>query len=141
MSLPRRGHDNGRHQTRARPTLVYDGDCGFCAKVARFIERRSDHRFDVVPSHSLDLEAVGLTFDDVSRAAWWLEPGRPPQGGHDSIAASLRAATMPWSIGGRLLALPGIRTLGRRLYPIIARNRHRLPGATDACAVDLSPDD
>lgn len=133
MSTPDRDH--------RRPTLVYDGDCGFCTKSAHFIDRRSAQRFDVVPAQSLHLESVGLTFDKVMSAAWWLEPGQAPQGGHDAIAASLRSATLPWSLAGRLIALPGIRTCGRWLYPVIARNRHRLPGATDACAVTHPPKD
>ncbi len=73
-------------------------------------------------------------------ATWWVEPGRSPRPGHDAIAASPRTATVPWNVVGRALGLPGLRTIGRAVYPVIAPTRHRLPGATEACALDLPSD-
>jgi predicted DCC family thiol-disulfide oxidoreductase YuxK len=83
-----------------------------------------------------DLSVHGVTVDQVNAAAWWVEPGRPPQGGHLAIGAALSRARRPWSLLGRMLLLPPFRWLGGPVYRWVARNRYRLPGATDACRLD-----
>jgi predicted DCC family thiol-disulfide oxidoreductase YuxK len=120
--------------------LVFDGDCGFCTTSARWIERRLPDDVDVVAWQSVpDLSALGLTVGDVTSAAWWVEPGRPPRGGHLAIGASLRAAGGAWGLLGRALLLPPLRWMGGPVYRLISRYRYKLPGATDACRIDQRP--
>jgi len=117
--------------------LIYDGDCGFCTSCARWIERRLPDDVVVVPWQTLDdLASVGLDLDDVTTAAWWIEPGRAPLGGHLAIAASLTAAGGAWGVAGRAISAPPLRWIGGPAYRVIARYRYRLPGATPACRVD-----
>jgi predicted DCC family thiol-disulfide oxidoreductase YuxK len=110
--------------------MVYDGDCGFCTLSARWLERRG---VPIVPWQSLDLRSVGLTEHDVTTAAWWLEGGTPVAGGAGAVAAGLRAAGRPWRWLGRALDAGPVRPLADRVYAVVARNRHRLPGSTEAC--------
>ncbi|MDY7105799.1 MAG: DUF393 domain-containing protein [Actinomycetota bacterium] len=118
------------------PILVFDGDCGFCTASARWIERRlTDGGARVRPWQELDLAALGLTLDDVTEQAWWIADGEPPRGGHEAIASALSAARRGWPIAGRALTAPGVDRLAARGYRLVARNRHRLPGATAACAI------
>lgn len=120
--------------------LVYDGDCGFCTSSARWIERRLPAEVEVVPwQHVDDLSALGLTVDDVTTAAWWVEPGREPQGGHLAIGASLRAAGGAWGLVGWAICCPPLAWIGGPVYRLVARYRYRLPGATPACRIDQRP--
>lgn len=120
-----------------RPLLVYDGDCGFCERCATFVRRRSTD-VGVEPYQALDLAEHGVTAEDAAAAALWIPATGAVKVGHDAITAALAACRRPWSWLGRLLSIWPLSMVGRRLYPVIARNRHRLPGSTAACK--LPPD-
>jgi predicted DCC family thiol-disulfide oxidoreductase YuxK len=115
-------------------TLIYDGDCGFCQWSLRWALRLGitcEHH----PAHAVDLAALGLSDEDVLEAAWYVEGDRRLRG-HEAIAAALRTARrapVRWLgavVGSRLL-----RPVAVPIYAWVSRNRHRLPGATDACAL------
>jgi predicted DCC family thiol-disulfide oxidoreductase YuxK len=112
--------------------MVYDGDCGFCTLSARWLERRG---VVIVPWQALDLGALGLTEQDVTTAAWWLEDGVPVARGAGAVAAGLRAAGRPWRWAGRGIDARPVRPVA----DLVARNRHRLPGSTDACRLPEPP--
>jgi len=38
-----------------------------------------------------------------------------------------------WRVAGRLLSRPPVLWVARPAYAVVAANRHRLPGSTDAC--------
>jgi predicted DCC family thiol-disulfide oxidoreductase YuxK len=120
-----------------RPTLVYDGDCGFCTRCAEWIRPRIPQGHDVVAWQELpDLEALGLTAADVARASYWIDADGRPHGGERGVAMALNEIGGFWTVVGRMLLLPPIRTLAAPLYGLIARYRHRLPGGSAACNVD-----
>ena len=56
--------------------LVYDGECGFCIRTARWIKARLPEDARVEPWQSLKLEQLGLSRADAEAAVWWLEPQR-----------------------------------------------------------------
>ncbi len=123
-----------------RTVLIYDMDCGFCTRSARWIESHwsGDGRPRLVGGQQLDdaeLAAAGLTRDRLAKEAVWVD-GPTVLGGADAIAASMRAATGWVHALGVLISLPGLRQLGRLVYPVVARHRHQMPGATDACRID-----
>lgn len=110
--------------------IVYDADCGFCTRSARWI----DH--DPVAWQALDLSAVGATAEQAEGFVGWLVDGRIRSLGSVAIADALLAAGGWRTLAGRVLRLPGVRRLAAALYPVLARNRHRLPGGTEACRLD-----
>ena len=120
------------------PILIHDGDCAFCTRAARWIERRwRAGTARSVASQSLDDDALagfGLTHTDVSEAAWWVAADGTTSRGDRAIAAALCAAPGWTHRLGRALSLPAIRALAPIGYALVAANRHRLPGATEACA-------
>ncbi len=121
-------------KTSSRPTLVFDGDCGFCTASAEWIGRRLIRDVRIAPSQILELDALGLSEHDVSHYAWWLDPDRELKArGHRAIGHALRACRGPWPLVGRLILTPPISWLGVPVYRLIARFRGRLPGATAAC--------
>ncbi len=112
--------------------MVYDADCGFCTRSAEFLERRSD--CEVRPWQSLDLAAVGLTEQDVTTAAYWVEDGRTPRRGARGIAAALRSCRgVGYRLLGRLIDLPPVRPVAAWVYGLVAKYRYHLPGGTNAC--------
>lgn len=123
--------------------LIFDGDCGFCTTTAGWIERRLPEPVRVSPWQILDLEELGLTENDVTTAAYWIDGEGRAHRGHLAIGRSLVAAGGFWRLVGHLLLRPPVSWLARPVYSWVAANRHRLPGATDACRVDLAamPDD
>ena len=117
------------------PTLIYDGDCGFCTQSAKWVEARVDSRAVVRPWQAMrdELPAVGLSESDVSRAAFWVDERGRTYRGHRAIAKSL-VASGHCVLGQALLVPPG-SWLARPAYWLIARYRGHLPGATDSCKI------
>ncbi len=133
-AVNRKGANRETAYREARPLLVFDGDCGFCTRSARWIQRKLPEEARVEPWQALDLDELGLTVADVTGAAWWVSPDQPqPARGHEAIGRALVAAGGVWGVAGRLIVgWPG-RWLARPVYAVIARNRHRMPGGTPAC--------
>jgi predicted DCC family thiol-disulfide oxidoreductase YuxK len=113
--------------------LVYDGDCGFCTTSAHWLESHGiDESVAVVPWQRIDLDSTGLTREQVTTAAYWLEDGRQYAGAR-AISKALQHCGQPWRLLGRLIDLPPVRPLARVGYRLVARYRYKLPGGTPAC--------
>ncbi|GAA0740427.1 DUF393 domain-containing protein [Dactylosporangium roseum] len=118
-----------------RPTFLFDGDCAFCSSCARFIEKRIRPDADVVAWQFADLDALGVTEEQVSSAVYYVAAGRPVTAGPVAIADLLRRASAPWHLAGALLGLRPVSAAAWPVYRWVARNRHRMPGGTAACAL------
>ena len=119
---------------RARPVLVYDGDCGFCTRCVRVVERMHA-RADIVAWQFADLPDLGLTQAEAADAVQWVESDGTVRGGHEAVAAVLMNAGKVWWPLGRVLLVPGVSWLAAKVYRLVADNRNRLPGGTPACAL------
>jgi predicted DCC family thiol-disulfide oxidoreductase YuxK len=115
--------------------LVFDGDCAFCTTSARWIGRRLPASAAVQPWQALDLRSLGLSTRDVQTAAYWIDTDRSTHRGHRAVARSLIAAGGAWGLVGRVLLIPPVSWLAALGYELVAHNRSKLPGATDACAL------
>lgn len=120
----------------SQPTLVYDGDCGFCTTTAKWIERRLDPDVRVEMWQALDLDAIGLTVDDVTTAAYFVDSDGSLHRGHAGIGRALQYMAAPFRPLGWLMQRPPISWIAAPVYRLVATYRHRLPGATDSCRVD-----
>lgn len=115
-------------------TLIYDADCGFCTRSAKWLARGG--KVNIKPWQGIrDLEAIGLTEKMVEAAAYWADGGKIEAVAEAAIAWSLIAKGGVWRLAGRIILLPGIRFIASRVYKVIARNRHNMPGGTDACRI------
>ncbi|MGH9137008.1 MAG: thiol-disulfide oxidoreductase DCC family protein [Acidimicrobiales bacterium] len=122
---------------RTKAVLVYDGDCAFCTRSARWAaDRLAAGDADVEPYQQLDLPALGLTEAEADAAAWWVDREGRRYRGHRAVAAALRAIGGLWGVVGLVISVPPVSWLSAATYAWVARNRHRMPGGSDACQLD-----
>jgi len=122
------------------PVLIFDGDCAFCTRAAGWLERRVAADVSVLPWQRTDLAALGATPERAQTEVLWAEPGARRsvniRGGASAVSAALQhSRARLWRLAGHALARPPLSWLAPPVYRLIARNRHRLPGGTPACAV------
>jgi predicted DCC family thiol-disulfide oxidoreductase YuxK len=126
-------------QVGDRPLLVFDGDCAFCTSAAGWLGDRlaRDPATDAepIPWQFTDLAGIGTSPERARREVLWLGVDGSLYGGADAVSHWLRHAGGAWGRLGRAIALPGIRLVAVAGYRLIARNRHRLPGGSPACAL------
>lgn len=110
--------------------LVYDGDCRFCVRRARWFRKKipkvSQGNVSAVAWQDLNLGEVGLAEDAVAREAVWVDEDGKQFTGHAAIAKSLIHIGGLWGVAGRLLRVPPISWIARLVYRVVAANRHRL---------------
>lgn len=115
--------------------LIYDGDCAFCLRSVE-LAKRLFGRYPVIMSwQQADLVALGLTQEQCESALQFVDERGRVGSGEVAVARLLIFAGKGWQVLGRLILIPGIRHVCGLLYRWVARNRHRLPGGTAACAL------
>jgi predicted DCC family thiol-disulfide oxidoreductase YuxK len=115
-------------------TLVYDGDCGFCTRSARWA-RSLGCAVDIAPWQEFDLTAAGLTAEEAD-ARVQLVLGTTSYSGHEAIGEALRTSRhWPVRALGRLVLVRALRPLASRTYNWVAAHRHRLPGGSPQCVL------
>jgi predicted DCC family thiol-disulfide oxidoreductase YuxK len=120
--------------TAPRNVLIFDGDCRFCTMCAEWAQRRLPPRAATVPWQWVeDPSAYGLTRQQLSEAAYWIDGRGRPHRGHLAAAEAFRAIGGMWGMVGDLIRRPLISALAAAVYEVVARNRGRLPGTTPAC--------
>ncbi|HVE26531.1 MAG TPA: DUF393 domain-containing protein [Sporichthya sp.] len=117
----------------SRALLIFDGDCGFCSRCARFVARRLPTRAEVKPWQRVDLAAYGVSPEQTRHELVWVGADGRIAGGAQAIARLLLDCGGPWAVPGAFLRVPPFRWVGHGLYRLVARNRYRMPGSTEAC--------
>jgi predicted DCC family thiol-disulfide oxidoreductase YuxK len=108
-----------------RLTLVYDGECEFCTRLARWAERHDRRgRVSVRPNQEAGLiDALGLTRGEVDRAAWAVEGTGRKFEGAAAISRVLRELGGVWRLLGSLYLVAPFAWLEDRYYKRVARKR------------------
>ena len=123
------------------PVLLYDGECGFCARSVRFVldhnsagnikfaALQSEFGGRVCAEHGIDAtELSSLVFIDKGKA-------------YQRSAASSRVAShldWPYRAGAAARIVP--RFISDGVYNLIAKHRHRLMPTPEACQIP-TPDE
>ena len=114
--------------------LIYDADCGFCTRSARWLAGPQADRVRIIPWQAVaDLAKLGLREDDVTNQAYWQEDSGTLKPGSEAIAAAMVARGGPAAGVGRLIASPSVAPVAASVYRWVAAHRHQMPGSTDAC--------
>ncbi len=118
------------------PVVFMDGDCVLCTWGARTIARLDrDHAFRICPTQNAVGQAVlfHYGFDPSDPDTWlFLDKGQA----YGSLDAMIRAGRRLGGLGWTLSILSVLpRPVQDWLYRRLARNRYRLFGRTEMCAV------
>jgi predicted DCC family thiol-disulfide oxidoreductase YuxK len=127
--------------TADAPVILYDGVCGLCNRLNRFVLARDPagrFRFAALQS-ALAAEILarhGRDPRDLDTLYLVLSPGRTEERllrKSDAILGILRELGGAWRMAGALRVAPrALRDLG---YDVVARTRYRLFGRYDACPI------
>jgi predicted DCC family thiol-disulfide oxidoreductase YuxK len=111
-------------------TLIYDADCGFCTRSAKWLAKGG--RVNIKPWQAIrDLEAIGLTEEMVESSAYWADGDEVQAAAEAAIAQALIARGGIWIAAGKFIL--AVKPVAAPVYKLIAKNRHAMPGGTDAC--------
>jgi predicted DCC family thiol-disulfide oxidoreductase YuxK len=128
--------DQGKVKKLKPMTLIYDGDCAFCYRCVQWGARNLKVWPTAVAYQSIDANVYGLNQQQVQRSIWLLPQKLPA---NRAVADILKQQPdVAWRIIGALMDLPLLRVASKAGYYFVARNRHRLPGATEACELPTS---
>lgn len=129
-----------------REVLIYDGDCAFCQRCLDWGQRNLESFPQALSYASIQPADFGLDLEDVQQSIWLVAPdaslglrqkGRAQWSGHRAAARILLHQPTKsrfgfvWRMFGYLIILGG--PVSALAYRLVAKNRHRLPGATPAC--------
>ncbi|MBV2155547.1 DUF393 domain-containing protein [Kitasatospora sp. SUK 42] len=130
------------------PVLVFDGDCAFCSSCVRWAERYlrqtlASGGWEAEPFQFADLPALdalaggggSVSAERAEREVLWVTPAGRVYGGAQAVARLLMRSGGPWAYLGAVLTLAPVRPVAALAYRWVARNRHRMPGGTAACAL------
>lgn len=118
-------HDGGIGD---RGLLVFDGECGFCRRWVRHMNEWFRRHPDTIAWQRADLASLHLTAEQCSQAVQFVDARGRVSGGSDAAARVLIVAGFPFNVAGRLMLLPGVRSVASATYKWVARNRHRFTG-------------
>lgn len=121
----------------SNPVLYYDGDCGFCTKVAQ-LALRARLRIDIAPLQSVDHVSLGLDGDRSQREV----PLRYADGrvvyGYRAIASALATGGAVCRFVAVAMTCKTMATLSEHSYHWVAAHRHQLPGGSSTCTLESS---
>lgn len=106
-----------------RPTLIFDGDCGFCR---RWIERwksQTERRVAYVTFQRMGNRFPEVTREQCESAVHLVEPDGRVCSGADAVVRLFDFGLRGGSGLGRLLSLPPLIWVLRIGYRIVARHR------------------
>ena len=107
--------------------LIFDGDCGFCRRSLGWA-RRLGGRFEAVPAAALDPATLGLTRQQLTEAAWFVDEDEQLHRGHEAVARVLMTSRwLPVRLAGRLVGSRVMAPLASRAYAWVADHRGRFP--------------
>lgn len=125
--------------TQVAPAVVYDGDCAFCQRVLGIATRTVPALPRLVDGRREPLGPLALDRDDSARSMWLVLPGEAGVRlleGADAVGEVLRRQPSPaHRFAGHLLGIPPVAAIAQAGYRVVAVNRHRLPGGSEACAL------
>lgn len=110
----------------SRPTMLYDGACGFCSRVVELAVARLPDRVAWVPYQSADLPAYGVSEAEAAGAVHLVDPSGRVESGSAAVARVLVHSGGGWSLLGRALLVPPVSLVAEGVYRLVSRVRGRL---------------
>jgi predicted DCC family thiol-disulfide oxidoreductase YuxK len=109
----------------ARGVLLWDGECGFCARAAAWFERHSGGRVGVRPVQEIAARLPERVLATAAAQMLWISGEGEVAGGSEAAIAALRASGHPLEAG----TLRALQPLARWGYGLVAAHRGRVSRA------------
>ncbi len=108
------------------PTLIYDGDCGFCKRSLAWGQRNLTAFPRAIALQSTEAKQSGLTPSQLEESIWIVGIEKP-LGAAEAAAFILKLQPdVLWRTLGLLMSAWPIKVIARWVYFWVARNRGRL---------------
>lgn len=117
------------------PLFLFDGDCGLCENAVERMKSRIAPPIDFANYQSVDIGALGVSLASCLEGPVLVRADGTHVVGVGAMAGMLRTAGYPYRLFGRVMLVRGVLPLLTRVQAIFYRNRHRLPGGTEACRI------
>ena len=105
--------------------LYYDGDCGICQAIKRWMIRLDFfNKIDWIPYQSLDEPLSGLTWEDFDRAVY-LDTGNDAYYEGFYAFRMMTLKMLPLMPLSPIMWFPGVSLVGTKFYTWFASNRYR----------------
>lgn len=109
-----------------KPTLIYDGDCGFCGRCLTWGMRHFMAFPKAIPSASKEAKESGLTEAQLAESIWIIGAGAPlPAAKAVSFILKMQPNVF-WRALGHIMSIWPISFFAKRVYFWVAKNRGRL---------------
>ncbi|MDY7232343.1 lipase maturation factor family protein [Hyalangium rubrum] len=108
----------------SRPLVLYDGDCGFCRRWVTRWQAHTGGRVRFLPARPAVRWLLGIRRKEARRAMQLIEPsGAVFQGAEAAFRMLLSSPRRGTRWAARLGLLPGVRSVTRGVYRVIASHR------------------
>jgi len=120
---------------RELAVLIYDGDCAFCNRSLQFGIKNLAWFPTYKPFQKLPTDVFGLNRADFEKSIWLIGQSRKYSGHQAAAWILFQQRNRLHKMLGVLIAAGG--PISALAYRWIATNRHRLPGGTQACEIEV----
>jgi predicted DCC family thiol-disulfide oxidoreductase YuxK len=108
------------------PTLIYDGDCGFCKRSLAWGQRHLPAFPRAIPSNSVEAQQAGLTQRQLEESIWIIGIAKPLAAAEAAAFILKLQPNALWRALSLLMSIWPISVIARAVYFWVARNRGRL---------------
>lgn len=108
------------------PTLIYDGDCGFCGRCLTWGLRHFMAFPRAIPSASTEAKTFGLSEKQLAESIWIVGINKPLPAAKAVAFILKMQPNVFWRALGIAMSIWPISFLAKRVYFWVAKNRGRL---------------
>ncbi|MFM6980572.1 MAG: thiol-disulfide oxidoreductase DCC family protein [Micrococcales bacterium] len=114
--------------------LIYDSDCAFCQKCVDWGVKKLAYFPKAIGFQAIQPRDYALTEQDVQSSIWLIQESGAKLSANRAATAILKSQPKyRWRLLGSIADAYWVAPVARRIYFLLAKNRHKMPGATQAC--------
>lgn len=117
--------------------LIFDADCAFCQSCVRWGNRNLRAFPKAAGFQHLDLSLGPVSREQAQTSIWLVSTANSefePLPANRAAAFILKLEpNVFWKLFGHFIDIPGLRVISKAVYYFVAKNRAKLPGATESC--------
>jgi predicted DCC family thiol-disulfide oxidoreductase YuxK len=107
----------------AKPTVIFDGDCGFCRRWVQRWRQLTTDRVDYIPFQQISTRFGELHRSDYKKAVHLIEPNGAVTRGAHAVCGILAIANRHWPLA-IYDNFPGLAQIGESAYSMVADHRN-----------------